>query len=193
MSGTQTGAPADVGLVIAVKRLAAAKTRLAPVFSAATRESVVLAMLPLIHVFGLNAVLGSWATSGARLVIMNGSDDLAAVLAEEQITNLPLAPPVLARILDDERAVASLESVTTVVSGAAPLPVDLRDKFTAHTGLRVEQGYGLMPSYAAELPDEDRWAIVAYVRVLQDSQHVALDALTEDERREALRYLGGEP
>jgi len=40
MSGT-----ADVGLVIAVKRLAAAKTRLAPVFSAATRESVVLAML----------------------------------------------------------------------------------------------------------------------------------------------------
>jgi 2-phospho-L-lactate guanylyltransferase len=40
MSGTT-----DVGLVIAVKRLAAAKTRLAPVFSAAARETVVLAML----------------------------------------------------------------------------------------------------------------------------------------------------
>ena len=40
MSGTT-----DVGLVIAVKRLAAAKTRLAPVFSATARESVVLAML----------------------------------------------------------------------------------------------------------------------------------------------------
>jgi 2-phospho-L-lactate guanylyltransferase len=45
MSGTQTAAPADVGLVIAVKRLTAAKTRLAPVFSAATREAVVLAMM----------------------------------------------------------------------------------------------------------------------------------------------------
>jgi 2-phospho-L-lactate guanylyltransferase len=45
MSGTQTGAPADVGLIIAVKRLAAAKTRLAPVFSAAAREDVVLAMM----------------------------------------------------------------------------------------------------------------------------------------------------
>src|SRR4051812_40698829 len=45
MSGTQTGAPADAGLVIAVKRLTAAKTRLAPVFSAATRERVVLAMM----------------------------------------------------------------------------------------------------------------------------------------------------
>ncbi len=45
MSGTKPVEAADVGLVIAVKRLTAAKTRLAPVFSAATRESVVLAML----------------------------------------------------------------------------------------------------------------------------------------------------
>ncbi|MGV0770575.1 2-phospho-L-lactate guanylyltransferase [Mycobacterium syngnathidarum] len=36
---------ADVSLVIAVKRLSAAKTRLAPIFSAPTREAVVLAML----------------------------------------------------------------------------------------------------------------------------------------------------
>jgi 2-phospho-L-lactate/phosphoenolpyruvate guanylyltransferase len=45
MSGTRTSDVADVALVIAVKRLTAAKTRLAPVFSAATREHVVLAML----------------------------------------------------------------------------------------------------------------------------------------------------
>ncbi|HEX5252889.1 MAG TPA: 2-phospho-L-lactate guanylyltransferase [Mycobacterium sp.] len=42
--GAANGA-GDVALIIAVKRLAAAKTRLAPVFSARTRESVVLAML----------------------------------------------------------------------------------------------------------------------------------------------------
>jgi len=50
---------------------------------------------------------------------------------------------MLARILDDERAIANLDSVTTVVSGAAPLAIDLRDQFTARTGLRVDQGYGL--------------------------------------------------
>ena len=38
-----SGAP-DVGLVIAVKRLADAKTRLAPVFAGGSREHVVLAM-----------------------------------------------------------------------------------------------------------------------------------------------------
>ncbi|EUA04580.1 2-phospho-L-lactate guanylyltransferase [Mycobacterium kansasii 824] len=45
MSGTLADGSGDVGLIIAVKRLAAAKTRLAPVFSARTRENVVLAML----------------------------------------------------------------------------------------------------------------------------------------------------
>lgn len=44
MSG-DSAHPTDVGLIIAVKRLTAAKTRLAPVFSATTREQVVLAML----------------------------------------------------------------------------------------------------------------------------------------------------
>ena len=45
MSGTRAGGASDIALIIAVKRLAAAKTRLAPVFSARTRENVVLAML----------------------------------------------------------------------------------------------------------------------------------------------------
>ncbi|MGB6208678.1 2-phospho-L-lactate guanylyltransferase [Mycobacterium sp.] len=45
MNGSQADTGPDVGLIVAVKRLAAAKTRLAPVFSAQTRETVVLAML----------------------------------------------------------------------------------------------------------------------------------------------------
>jgi long-chain acyl-CoA synthetase len=107
------------------------------------KDDVVLAILPLFHVFGLNAVLGSSVLSGARLVIMDGFEGLAEVLAAEKITNLPVAPPMLDRILQDERAIAGLASVTTVVSGAAPLSIDLRDEFTARTGLRVEQGYGV--------------------------------------------------
>ncbi len=126
-------------------------------FEILDRESVVLAMLPLFHVFGLNAVLGSWAMAGARLVIMDGLEGFAEVLAGEAITNLPLAPPVLARILEDDRAIAGLGTVSTVVSGAAPLPVDLREQFTARTGLRVDQGYGLTeaaPGVSATLGGE---------------------------------------
>jgi mono/diheme cytochrome c family protein len=51
------------------------------------------------------------------------------------------------------------------------------------------QGYGLMPSYALELSARERWAVVAYVRALQLSQSVALDALPPDLRGEAERAL----
>ncbi|HEX9051622.1 MAG TPA: cytochrome c [Anaeromyxobacter sp.] len=41
----------------------------------------------------------------------------------------------------------------------------------------VTSGFGLMPSYASELDVQDRWAVVAYVRALQLSQHATLDQL----------------
>lgn len=45
MSRSRIHADGDVGLIVAVKRLAAAKTRLAPMFSAPARENIVLGML----------------------------------------------------------------------------------------------------------------------------------------------------
>lgn len=38
----------------------------------------------------------------------------------------------------------------------------------------ITRGFGLMPSYSAELPVEERWAVVAYVRALQLSQRARL-------------------
>lgn len=53
----------------------------------------------------------------------------------------------------------------------------------------ITEGYGLMRSYAGELPVADRWAVVAYVQALQLSQHVELDALPAHDRSEASRWL----
>lgn len=38
----------------------------------------------------------------------------------------------------------------------------------------ITDGYGVMYSYAARIPPNDRWAIVAYIRALQDSRHASL-------------------
>jgi hypothetical protein len=46
----------------------------------------------------------------------------------------------------------------------------------------VTYGFGLMPSYANQLAIEDRWAVVAYVRALQLSQHAALEQVSPDAR-----------
>jgi mono/diheme cytochrome c family protein len=38
----------------------------------------------------------------------------------------------------------------------------------------ITNGFGAMPDYAAQIRAEDRWAIVAYVRALQLSEHATL-------------------
>lgn len=53
----------------------------------------------------------------------------------------------------------------------------------------ITDGYGLMRSYANELSVEDRWAVTAYVKVLQLSQHVAFDELPAARHEEARRWL----
>jgi 2-phospho-L-lactate/phosphoenolpyruvate guanylyltransferase len=75
----------DVALIIAVKRLGAAKTRLAPVFSAPTRENVVLAML----IDTLTAAAGV-ASVGSITVI---TPDAAAAAAAAGLGANVLADP----------------------------------------------------------------------------------------------------
>ncbi len=112
-------------------------------YGVVTEQTVVLALLPLFHVFGLNAVLGSWALAGATLVIEDGMDDLLSIIVEERVTFLPVAPAVIYRLLQQEDLTGSLVGIATVVSGAAPLPSALGAALTERTGLRVDQGYGL--------------------------------------------------
>ncbi len=46
----------------------------------------------------------------------------------------------------------------------------------------ITNGFGKMPSYALQIPVADRWAIVAYVRALQLSQHATLADVPAAER-----------
>jgi mono/diheme cytochrome c family protein len=45
----------------------------------------------------------------------------------------------------------------------------------------ITEGFGLMPSYR-HLSVEDRWAVVAYLRALQLSQHAAVDQVPPEAR-----------
>jgi mono/diheme cytochrome c family protein len=56
----------------------------------------------------------------------------------------------------------------------------------------MTNGFGRMPSYASQIPVEDRWAVVAYIRTLQLSQHAPLEELPR-EMREKAREAGTLP
>lgn len=46
----------------------------------------------------------------------------------------------------------------------------------------ITYGVRNMPSYGKQVPEEDRWAIVAYLRALQRSSHATINDVPESER-----------
>jgi len=78
----------------------------------------------------------------------------------------------------------------------------LRSAPVGHFFNAMTNGFGVMPSYAAQIPPADRWAIVAYVRALQLSQNATpadvpadaqakLDQPVEEQVRGAAASHGG--
>lgn len=46
----------------------------------------------------------------------------------------------------------------------------------------MSNGFGVMPSYSYQVPPEDRWAIAAWIRVLQRSQVASMEDVPEEQR-----------
>jgi hypothetical protein len=46
----------------------------------------------------------------------------------------------------------------------------------------ITRGFGRQPQMASQIPASDRWAIVAYLKVLQYSQHAPLEAVPSADR-----------
>jgi long-chain acyl-CoA synthetase len=122
-------------------------------------DDVVLAVLPLFHVFGLNSVMGLALAAGAQLVLVERFDPPAALalVRERGVTVLPGVPPMFGAWLGLPDAPAdAFASVRLAISGAAPLPLEIQRAFTQRFGVDLHQGYGLTeagPAVTADLVD----------------------------------------
>ncbi|MCB0080413.1 MAG: cytochrome c [Caldilineaceae bacterium] len=58
---------------------------------------------------------------------------------------------------------------------------DLRAEAPGYYFNIITNGTRIMPSYAARIPPEDRWAIIAYIRALQLSQNADVNTLTPED------------
>lgn len=61
---------------------------------------------------------------------------------------------------------------------------ELRDEPPGYYFSLITNGTRVMPSYAARIPPEDRWAIVAYIRALQLSQNADPSQLSPEDLSE---------
>src|SRR3954447_15552673 len=108
-------------------------------------DDVVLGVLPLFHIYGLNAVLGSVLRHRAKLVMVDHFDPQATLdlIDDEAVSVVPVAPPVFAYWLPEDHLRERLGPVRLILSGSAPLSAELIERFAGATGIAVHQGYGL--------------------------------------------------
>jgi long-chain acyl-CoA synthetase len=112
-----------------------------------TQDEVALCFLPLYHIYGLNVILNPLLLVGGTNVLMPRFDceKALALLASEEVTFLPVVPPVL-NVLCNAAAEGRFPKnhcVRYTKSGAAPLAPELPKRFAELTGIRVRQGYGM--------------------------------------------------
>lgn len=108
--------------------------------------SVVYAVLPMFHAYGLTLCLTFAMSMGSRLVLFPKFDpDLVlAVMKKHPATFLPAVPPIYERLRQAaEKEGVSLAGIQIAISGAMPLSAEVVEPWEALTGGYLVEGYGL--------------------------------------------------
>jgi long-chain acyl-CoA synthetase len=109
-------------------------------------SSVVYAVLPLFHAYGLTLCLAFAMSMGSRLVLFPRFDPelVLSVVKKRPPTFLPAVPPIYERLMAAaaEKGV-SLDGIQIAISGAMPLRASVVEPWEALTGGYLVEGYGL--------------------------------------------------
>lgn len=107
---------------------------------------VMIDFLPFFHIYGLSVLMLAGIAAGATQVVMPGFDPQRFVdlTKAHRATNLFVVPPALLALANlGDQLGADLSSVHSVMSGAAPLPIDVARRVEEHYDVDVFQGYGM--------------------------------------------------
>jgi len=136
------------GAMLTNRNLIANAMQVAAWFSTGSRgRDKLLGAIPLFHVYGLTAVMLFSVVVGIEVVLYPNPREIGAILKLINKTKpslLPGVPTMYIGILrHPELAKYDLRSIRACISGAAPLPNEVRKQFEAATGGRLVEGYGL--------------------------------------------------
>ncbi len=110
----------------------------------------VLGVLPLFHVFALTSVLNFAVATGAEMILLPRFEmkSLLRTIRRTHPTMFPAVPTLYGAISNaveggPRKQKRAMQSIRTCVSGGAPLPAEVKQRFEALTGCHVVEGYGL--------------------------------------------------
>lgn len=107
-------------------------------------DDVSLIVLPLFHIYALNAALGLVAYNAATAVLEDRFEAAGSleVIRRFGVTNVAGAPPMYIAWSTRPDVALALAGTRILVSGAAPLPVPIFEQF-ATMGLTIWESYGM--------------------------------------------------
>ncbi len=109
-------------------------------------EEVILGMLPFFHVYGMTTVLILSVMKNNKMVLIPKFDVETALktIDKQKPTLFPGAPTMYIGLLNHpDLTKYNLSSIKACLSGSAPLPVEVQEKFEEITGGKLVEGYGL--------------------------------------------------
>lgn len=109
-------------------------------------EGRILILIPLFHVFSMTAAMNLGVSQAMQMILLPRFDklQLRATLRRTKPTIFPGVPTIYASIIEAASETKwELSSIRYCVSGAAPLPAEIRERFEALSGCALVEGYGL--------------------------------------------------
>ncbi|RHW33424.1 long-chain fatty acid--CoA ligase [Lysinibacillus yapensis] len=144
-TGGTTGSPK--GVMLTHKNLIA-NTKMcdAWLYRCKPGEEVILGVLPFFHVYGMTTVLLLSVLNGNKMVLLPKFDveQTLKTIEKQKPTLFPGAPTMYIGLLNHpDIGKYNLSSITACLSGSAPLPLEVQEKFEKITGGKLVEGYGL--------------------------------------------------
>ncbi|MBB6669769.1 AMP-binding protein [Cohnella nanjingensis] len=105
-----------------------------------------LAALPFFHVFGLTVLMNKAVLQGGCLILVPKFEagQILQVVHKLKPTIFPGAPTMYIALLNHRNlSQYDLSSIKMCISGAAPLPYEVQERFEKLSGGRLIEGYGL--------------------------------------------------
>ncbi|MEL7446016.1 MAG: long-chain fatty acid--CoA ligase [Pseudomonadota bacterium] len=113
------------------------------------RDEVFMGALPFFHVFANTALLNHAVASGGSIAMVPRFDagQVLDTIQKYRTTGFPGVPTMFQALLDHPKlANTDLSSLKVCISGGAPMPGPVHEKFEQVTGVRLVEGYGLTES-----------------------------------------------
>jgi long-chain acyl-CoA synthetase len=105
-----------------------------------------LAVIPFFHVFAMTAAMNLAVHLAAEIIMLPRFDlrDVLKTITKKKPTLFPAVPTIYTAIVNHaELGKYSLSSIRRCISGGAPLPVEIKQRFEQLTGCILVEGYGL--------------------------------------------------